>query len=1410
MKRFLLSLTCFLAMILGVSAQSIDNSFFDKVTYVGALGSSDWTKGWTNWDPVNTNYPATTNTKGNGQFSRSTGTHITTNQTWSGVIKLDGWVYVDENAALTIQPGTIVRGTEKSGLFIERGAKIYALGTEFSPIVFTSNQGVGLRSQSNWAGIVICGKAINNLPGGEGIAEGGIDSPYGGTDTHDNSGIFQYVRIEFPGYEVATGKEINGLTLCSVGDGTTIDHVQVSYSGDDGFEWFGGSVNAKYIISYKTEDDDFDTDNGFVGMIQYGIISRDPDIVDTDTANAFESDNDATGSTSAPFTHAIFSNISAFGPIASASTATLAKNHEEGAALRIRRSSKLQIYNSLFMGWGRGVRLESDNTLTSAKNGEMVIKNTIIAGIRNDKYKVDGTVMDVATLEAWYLAADKENKMLATNEEVTINAPFNYSALNFIPKAGSPVFNASYWAGAVTSDVPSINNNFFDKVSYCGALVSSNDWTKGWTEWNPIDKVYPDATVTKGNGQFSRSTGLHITSSEEWSGVIKLDGWVYVDAGATLFIKEGTIIRGTEKSGVFIERGAKISAIGTSNSPIVFTSNQGAGLRSQSNWAGVVICGKAPNNLPGGEGIAEGGIDSPYGGSDPHDNSGTMKFVRIEFPGYEVATGKEINGLTLCSVGDATTIDHIQVSYSGDDAYEWFGGTVNAKYLIAYKTEDDDFDTDNGFVGMIQYGIISRDPDIVDTDTANAFESDNDATGSTSAPFTQAVFSNISAFGPFATATEPATLAKNHTEGAALRIRRSSKLQIYNSVFLGWGRGVRLESDNTLTYAKNGELNINNTIIAGVRTDKYKLDGTVMDVAGLEAWYLATDKKNKMLANNADVKIADAYNYAALNFTPLAGSPVYNASYWASSVVTEGPSIKNAFFEQVSFVGAFAENDHWTSGWTNWDPVNTAYPATTKTKGNGQFSRSTGTHITSNESWSGVIKLDGWVYVDAGATLSIDAGTIIRGTEKSGIFIERGAKINAIGTQSSPIIFTSNQGVGLRSQSNWAGIVICGKAPNNLPGGEGIAEGGIDSPYGGSEPHDNSGVMRYVRIEFPGYEVATGKEINGLTLCSVGDATTLEYIQVSYSGDDGFEWFGGTVNAKYIISYKTEDDDFDTDNGFVGLVQYGIISRDPDIVDTDTANAFESDNDATGSTSEPFTQAVFSNISAFGPFASASTATLAKNHEEGAALRIRRSSKLQIYNSLFMGWGRGVRLESDNTLTYAKNGEMNINNTIIAGTRNDKYKLDGNVMDVAGLEAWYLTEDKENKMVASNAEVNIADAFNEAALNFAPLSGSPVLNASYWYVKPNSVTHIGNATALKNYPNPFVGSTNISVNVVSDSKLKVVVFNSMGVKVSQLYNGTVNAGNHEFIFDATSLPKGIYVGVVTVDQSTSTIKMVAR
>lgn len=523
-----------------------------------------------------------------------------------------------------------------------------------------------------------------------------------------------------------------------------------------------------------------------------------------------------------------------------------------------------------------------------------------------------------------------------------------------------------------------------------------------------------------------------------------------------------------------------------------------------------------------------------------------------------------------------------------------------------------------------------------------------------------------------------------------------------------------------------------------------------------------------------------------------------------------GQDIHNVFFDKVSYVGAFDGVNDWTEGWTNWDPVNAVYGTPGVTKGNGQFTRTGGVHITTDETWSGLVKLDGWVYVDAGATLTIEPGTIIRATNKSVLSVERGGKIMAAGTKAQPIVLTSLQGAGFRANSDWGGLVINGFGINNLPGGTGVAEGGIGSEYGGSNNEDNSGVLTYVRIEFPGYEVATGSEVNGLTLNSVGRGTLIDYVQVSYSGDDGFEWFGGAVNLKHIISYRTEDDDFDTDNGFAGMVQFGLILRDPSIVDTDTANAFESDNNSSGTELTPVTKAIFSNISAFG--ASKDQATWAgnpQNHKDGAAMRIRRASRLSIYNSLFLGWGKGVRLESSFTHHAALSDELAVKNTILGGIYGKKFG-DAAVMTEAEVEGWFLAVARKNRMLGSDAEAKIADPFNLAAPKFQPQAGSPLFNASFWVTTPANEVRNGAGAGLRNYPNPFSGTTTVEVTTPRVSKATLAVYSLSGTMIRVLHSGALSGGEHRFRFDADHLSGGIYMVRLVTESGSQSLKISVR
>jgi len=307
------------------------------------------------------------------------------------------------------------------------------------------------------------------------------------------------------------------------------------------------------------------------------------------------------------------------------------------------------------------------------------------------------------------------------------------------------------------------------------------------------------------------------------------------------------------------------------------------------------------------------------------------------------------------------------------------------------------------------------------------------------------------------------------------------------------------------------------------------------------------------------------------------------------------------------------------------DPINV--PTTTTLTGN----INTTTTLTSDKVWT----LKGYVYVTDGAKLIIQPGTTIVSdvAEKGALCIERGSQIIAEGTQSKPIVFTSGRPEGQRTPGDWGGIVILGKAKTNRSS-EPTIEGGIGRPYGGTNDSDNSGVMRYVRIEYAGIAALPNSEINALTLGGVGNGTILENIQTIYANDDAFEFFGGNVNGKNLYAFATADDDFDFDFGYTGIITNGVAKRDPQFVDSgDAGNGVECDNDGTGSAAQPYTHPKLFNMILVGP----NVSTALANHNLG--LRFRRSTQFTMKNSIVWGWMKGgLSLESNETTQFVKDG----------------------------------------------------------------------------------------------------------------------------------------------------------------------------
>ncbi|HAI75827.1 MAG TPA: hypothetical protein DCM08_06225 [Microscillaceae bacterium] len=424
-----------------------------------------------------------------------------------------------------------------------------------------------------------------------------------------------------------------------------------------------------------------------------------------------------------------------------------------------------------------------------------------------------------------------------------------------------------------------------------------------------------------------------ITSNTTWRKGVRyvLKGTVSVKSGAVLTIEPGAVIRGDKATTgtLVIERGGQIIADGRANDPIIFTSNKDAGDRTYGDWGGIVILGNAPVNVTNPE--IEGVAGKIYGGSNAADNSGILRFVRIEFGGVPITPGNEINGLTMGGVGSGTTIENVQVSFSGDDAFEWFGGTVNARNLVSHRNWDDDFDTDLGYVGKVQFGIALRDPFIADQSQSNCFECDNDASGSSNVPISNPTFSNITCVGNNSRLRNGAVITSglNANYGRALHIRRNTSIGVFNSLFYGWGNATigGLDLDGTGVQNKfeslgSGALQIQfrGNVFAGETTAG--APNTIRFGAAAASATATTDFN----ANNTDLGTATGTLPDAIRAFERLINPALTVTDAAltSGAVFTGRLAGDGFFQSVTHRGAFGATD-WTTGWANFDPVNAVY-----------------------------------------------------------------------------------------------------------------------------------------------------------------------------------------------------------------------------------------------------------------------------------------------------------------------------------------------------------------------------------------------------------------------------------------------------------------------------------------------------
>ena len=563
-----------------------------------------------------------------------------------------------------------------------------------------------------------------------------------------------------------------------------------------------------------------------------------------------------------------------------------------------------------------------------------------------------------------------------------------------------------------------------------------------------------------------------------------------------------------------------------------------------------------------------------------------------------------------------------------------------------------------------------------------------------------------------------------------------------------------------------------------------------------------------------------------------------------SVAVALASQLNGQFIQMVNYAGALSSDasQDWTKGWAEWNPKQASYGVATETTTLNDASGIKNITGTVTLDASKVYLLTSTCVVRSGGKLIIPAGTVIRGaadltaTPKlyALITVERGGMIEVNGTSTNPVVMTSNKAAGSRDRGDWGGLVLCGKAVNNqgldvqLEGFNNVAVDNTLGKFGGTDDADNSGVVKYVRIEFAGLAFEPNKEVNSLTMGSIGSGTTIEGVQCSFGNDDGFEWFGGTVSCKKLISYKTTDDDFDSDFGYRGAVQFGIAVRDTAYFDlswnatsgASTSETFESDNDAAGSGKLPLTSALFSNITCVGPVPLDKTYNDLTATQKGAfrrGARIRRNSRLSIVNSVFMGYRNFIMFDGDSVLVASgvKSGAISETSNVLrnnfiantaaasaAGATNTGLAEVDSKNTPAAMDAWLRDVKNSNKIDDASyvSGAILVDPKNATAPDFRPVTASKINTLANYdaaiftkFGKFSSVNTLGDVVMTNAYPVPAVDVVNIELFTVSATEVMVSVSDMSGKVVASIGLQPLVAGGNAIAVPVADLNNGLYI-----------------
>ncbi|MCL4176902.1 MAG: fasciclin domain-containing protein [Verrucomicrobia bacterium] len=836
---------------------------------------------------------------------------------------LNGFIYALEGAELHIEAGTVIKGTADpvGALVVTRGAKIFANGTAQNPIIMTAldddvnNPGtLGIYERGLWGGLTLLGRArINtssNVAGDaatpkydvyEGLEDIVVNGQnvhrLGGDDDQDSSGVLRYLSVRHAGVVFAANKEFNGISFGAVGEGTVVEFCEAYAVADDGFEFFGGKVNTKYMVSAFNDDDSFDTDQGFRGKHQFVFVIQEPGKVDKSAELNGEPNDIGVGAE--PVANFTVYNATFIGAGQNAPAGQGANNN----AFTVRWYAAPRFYNSIFTDFSRqGISIDSRSD-AHLQSGLLDFRDNLWWGFNNDN-----TVANLAvTPNAAVLFEDAARNNRIEDPKLLGISRVGDGGLDPRLAPDSPAWNSPRTAPA---------DGFYTPVNYIGAFDDNDLWIANWTALSAYGIVAPRAANTI-------QVTAPLTGVVQWyrTNEYVLNGFIYALEGAELHIEAGTVIKGTADpvGALVVTRGAKIFANGTAQNPIIMTAldddvnNPGTlGIYERGLWGGLTLLGRArintSSNVAGDaatpkydvyEGLEDIVVNGQnvhrLGGDDDQDSSGVLRYLSVRHAGVVFAANKEFNGISFGAVGEGTVVEFCEAYAVADDGFEFFGGKVNTKYMVSAFNDDDSFDTDQGFRGKHQFVFVIQEPGKVDKSAELNGEPNDIGVGAE--PVANFTVYNATFIG--AGQNAPAGQGANNN---AFTVRWYAAPRFYNSIFTDFSRqGISIDSRSD-AHLQSGLLDFRDNLWWG-----FNNDNTVANLAVTpNAAVLFEDAARNNRIEDPKLLGISRVGDGGLDPRLAPDSPAWNSPRTAPA---------DGFYTPVNYIGAFADYN-WAGDWT--------------------------------------------------------------------------------------------------------------------------------------------------------------------------------------------------------------------------------------------------------------------------------------------------------------------------------------------------------------------------------------------------------------------------------------------------------------------------------------------------------------